>query len=68
MELKFLSLDQSIFRKIILPSLKFGNILKKRLLKKFKSIKNLKGANLADLMTVQGINEKMAKLILKKLK
>ena len=45
-----------------------GNVLKKRLLKKFKSIKNIKGANLADLMTVQGINEKMAKLILKKLK
>ena len=45
-----------------------GNILKKRLLKKFKSIKNIKGANLADLMTVDGINEKMAKLILEKLK
>ena len=45
-----------------------GNILKKRLLKKFKSIKNIKGANLADLMTVAGINEKMAKLILEKLK
>ena len=45
-----------------------GNILKKRLLKKFKSIKNIKGANLADLMTVEGINEKMAKLILEKLK
>ena len=45
-----------------------GNILKKRLLKKFKSIKNIKEANLADLMTVDGINEKMAKLILEKLK
>ena len=45
-----------------------GNILKKRLLKKFKSIKNIKGANLADLMTVEGINEKMAKLIIEKLK
>ena len=42
--------------------------LKKRLLKKFKSIKNIKGANLADLMTVDGINKKMAKLILEKLK
>ena len=45
-----------------------GNILKKRLLKKFKSIKNIKGANLADLMTVEGINEKMAKRIIEKLK
>ena len=39
--------------------------------KKIKFPKNIlggKGANLADLMTVQGINEKMAKLILKKLK
>ena len=45
-----------------------GNILKKRILKKFKSIKNIKVANLADLMTVDGINEKMAKLILEKLK
>ena len=45
-----------------------GNILKKDYFKKFKSIKNIKGANLADLMTVEGINEKMAKLILEKLK
>ncbi len=45
-----------------------GNILKKRLLQKFKSIKNIKEANLDDLMTVEGINEKMAKLILEKLK
>ncbi len=45
-----------------------GVILKKRLLKNFKSIKNIKRANLTDLMTVEGINEKMAKLILEKLK
>ena len=30
--------------------------------------KNIKGENLADLMTVDGINEKMANLILEKLK
>ena len=45
-----------------------GNILKKRILKKFKSIKNIKVANIADLMTVEGINEKMAKRIIEKLK
>ena len=43
-----------------------GNILKKRILKKFKSIKNIKVANIADLMTVEGINEKMAKRIIEK--
>ena len=45
-----------------------GTILKRRLLKKFKSIKNIKNANLSDLMTVEGINEKIAKLIIKKFK
>ncbi len=45
-----------------------GTVLKRRLLKNFKSIKNIKAANLQDLMTVKGINEKMAKLILNKLK
>ena len=45
-----------------------GVILKRRLLKKFKSIKNIKNANLSDLMTVEGINEKIAKLIIKKFK
>ena len=40
-----------------------GNILKKRLLKKFKSIANIKLASIDDLMTVDGINEKIAKLI-----
>ena len=44
-----------------------GKILKNRLLKKFKSINSIRKANLSDLMTVDGINEKMAKLILKKL-
>ena len=45
-----------------------GKILKSRLLKKFKNIKNIRKANLSDLMTVEGINEKIAKLILGKLK
>ncbi len=45
-----------------------GTILKRRLLKKFKSIKNIKTANLSDLMTVEGINEKIAVLIIKKFK
>jgi len=45
-----------------------GPVLKKRLLKKFKSIKNIKEANLIDLMTVEGINEKIARLIIKELK
>ncbi len=44
-----------------------GPVLKKRLLKKFKSLKNIKEASLVDLMTVKGINEKIAKLIIKKL-
>ena len=45
-----------------------GTVLKMRLLKKFKSIKNIKMANLSDLMTVKGINEKIANNILEKLK
>ena len=45
-----------------------GTVLKMRLLKKFKSIKNIKMANLSDLMTVKGINEKIAINILEKLK
>ena len=36
-----------------------GNILKVRLLSKFKSIKNIKLANEKDLMTVKGINAKI---------
>ncbi len=45
-----------------------GDILKKRLLQKYKSIKNIKSANIKDLMTVKGISEKIAVEILKKLK
>ena len=45
-----------------------GNVLKRRLLKKFKSIKTIKESNLDDLMTVKGINEKIAKDILDKFK
>ena len=37
-------------------------------MKEFRSIKNIKGANLTDLMTVEGINEKIAKLIIEKFK
>ena len=44
-----------------------GPVLKKRLLNKFKSLKNIKEVSLVDLMTVEGINEKIAKLIIKKL-
>ncbi len=45
-----------------------GNILKQRLLKKFKSIANIRLASLKDLMTVEGINEKIALQIIKKYK
>ena len=45
-----------------------GKVLKSRLLQKFKSIKSIREANLSDLMTVEGINEKIAKLIVEKLK
>jgi ERCC4-type nuclease len=38
------------------------------LLKKFKSIKNIKHASKEELMTVDGINERIAKLALKELK
>ena len=44
-----------------------GKILKKRLLHHFKSLKNIKSASLEDLMTVNGINVKIAQLIKKKL-
>jgi len=44
-----------------------GNILKHRLLKKFKSIARIKLASSDDLMTVEGINEKIAKLIINEL-
>ena len=44
-----------------------GEVLKKRLLINFKSLKNIKLANIEDLMTVKGINVKIAKLIKEKL-
>ena len=40
-----------------------GEVLKKRLLLNFKSLKNIKSANIDELMTVKGINVKIAKLI-----
>tara|TARA_B100000989_G_scaffold64807_1_gene44894 strand:- start:2476 stop:4257 length:1782 start_codon:yes stop_codon:yes gene_type:complete len=45
-----------------------GNILKQRLLKKYKNIKMIKSASLIDLMTVEGINEKIALAIKKEIK
>ena len=44
-----------------------GEVLKKRLLQNFRSLKNIKSANLEDLMTVNGINAKIAKSIKRKL-
>ena len=38
-----------------------GDILKQRLLKKFKSVAKIKSASMEDLMTVDGINEKISK-------
>ena len=37
-----------------------GNILKQRLLKKFKSISNIRLAIIEDLMTIEGISEKLS--------
>ena len=45
-----------------------GITLKTRLLKRFKSLKNIKSASLEDLMTVKGINERIAKDIIQYLK
>jgi excinuclease ABC subunit C len=45
-----------------------GNILKRRLLKKFKNIKMIKIASVDDLMTVDGINEKIVSEIKNKIK
>ena len=42
-----------------------GSVLKLRLIKKFKSVSKIKLASKDDLMTVNGINEKMAERILK---
>ena len=44
-----------------------GEVLKKRLLLNFKSLKNIKSAKVEDLMTVKGINAKIAQLIKEKL-
>jgi excinuclease ABC subunit C len=44
-----------------------GETLKKRLLLNFKSLRNIKSANKEDLMTVKGINAKIAQLIKEKL-
>ena len=42
-----------------------GIVLKRRLIRKYKSLKNIKLASKDDLMTVKGINEKIVKQILK---
>jgi excinuclease ABC subunit C len=44
-----------------------GAVIKKRLLSKYKSIKMIKKVNIDDLVTVKGINVKIAKLIQEKL-
>ena len=44
-----------------------GDVIKKRLLSKYKSIKMIKTVNIDDLMTVKGINVKIANLIKEKL-
>ena len=44
-----------------------GEVLKRRLLLNFKSLKNIKSANIEDLMTVKGINAKIAKSMKEKL-
>jgi excinuclease ABC subunit C len=44
-----------------------GPIIKKRLLSQYKSIKSIQSANIDDLMTVKGINAKIAHLIKEKL-
>jgi excinuclease ABC subunit C len=55
-------------RKSELDNIKgIGEVLKKRLLLHFKSLKNVRSANFEELMTVRGINAKIAKLIKEKL-
>ena len=44
-----------------------GEVIKKRLLSKYKSIKMIRTVNIEDLMTVKGINVKIAKQIKEKL-
>jgi excinuclease ABC subunit C len=45
-----------------------GPVLKNKILLKFKSLKNIKSANVEDLMTVRGINDKIANHIKQKIK
>ncbi len=45
-----------------------GKVLKSRLIKKFRNIKNIKIANKEDLMTVEGISEKIANIIITEFK
>ena len=45
-----------------------GQILKKRLIKKYNSINKIKHTTMEELMTVKGINEKIAKSIINKYK
>ena len=44
-----------------------GEVLKRRLLFHFRSIRNIKSANIEDLMTINGINVKIATLIKERL-
>ena len=41
-----------------------GPVIKNRLFKKFKNAEKIKNANVKDLMTIRGINEKIAKKII----
>tara|TARA_X000000950_G_scaffold286658_1_gene396234 strand:- start:2806 stop:4581 length:1776 start_codon:yes stop_codon:yes gene_type:complete len=41
-----------------------GEIVKKRLLTRFKNIKNIRSASISELVTVKGINEKIAKMLI----
>ena len=60
---------RKIIKKSELDTIKgIGKVLKNRLLKEFKNIGNIRSANLADLMTVEGINEKIALNIIESLK
>jgi excinuclease ABC subunit C len=45
-----------------------GEVLKKRLILKYQNINNIKSAKIEDLMTVKGINAKIAKQIKQKIK
>ena len=59
---------RSVIKRSELDDIKgIGKVLKKRLLSKYKSIKNIKLAKPKDLMTVRGINAKIAQTIKEKL-